>query len=707
MSPGCTSTLKLQMTTNEESAKKDAAPNHTITKSKMSLTSEILRRVKQLREEINNHNYLYYVLDQPIISDADYDALMHDLKEIEGKYPETVTPDSPTQRIGAPPSEKFAGVPHSVPMLSLDDAFSQEEVLEFDQRVKRFLQTDEELEYTVEPKMDGLAVELVYENGRFVLGSTRGNGYTGEDVTTNLRTIRSIPLRLINRYLSPPTRLEVRGEVFINKNAFVYLNKRRLGKGESPFANPRNAAAGSLRQLDPNITASRPLNIFCYGIGIAEGYSFGTQGEVLSSLRKWGLRVNPMLEELKGIHGAMRYHQRMDKKRKDLDYEIDGIVIKVNDLELQKRLGAKAKSPRWALAYKFEAGQAITRIIEIQLSVGRTGAITPIALMEPVKVGGVVVSRATLHNEDEIRRKDVRIGDWIIVRRAGDVIPEVVRPLPERRTGKELVFVMPETCPVCDSNLRRKPGEAAWRCPNPECFPRLVKQLTHFASKGAMDIDGLGPKVAEQLISAGLVRSIADLHFIKLSDLLSLDRFGEKSARNLLSAIEASKETTLARLFYALGLRHVGDVTAQLLADHFGSMKALMDASEEELKSVEGIGPEVASSIRSWSGDNHNLRLVRRLLDAGISFTDINEKKSLLLKDKTFVFTGRLPSLTREQAKNIVRDLGGQIASTVGRKTDYVVVGEGSGSKLQKAVELGIPILDEEEFLALKVPKVI
>jgi DNA ligase (NAD+) len=667
----------------------------------VSLLSEILKRVEQLREEINYHNYLYYVLDQPIISDSDYDALMRELKEIEGKYPETVTPDSPTQRIGAAPSEKFASVPHSVPMLSLDDAFSQKEVLDFDQRGKRLLQIDEELECTVEPKMDGLAVELVYENGRFVLGSTRGDGYTGEDVTTNLRTIRSIPLKLIDRHLSPPSRLEVRGEIFISKDAFEHLNERRIEDGEPPFANPRNAAAGSLRQLDPNITASRPLNIFCYGIGIVEGYSIETQWDVLSSLRKWGLKVNPMAEKLKGINEAIRYYLRINKKREELDYEIDGIVIKINNLGLQKRLGAKAKSPRWALAYKFEAAQAITKIIEIQLSVGRTGAVTPIALMEPVKVGGVVVSRATLHNEDEIRRKDVMIGDWIIVRRAGDVIPEVVRPLPERRTGEERVFVMPQTCPVCGSELRRKSGEVAWRCPNPKCFPRLVKQLIHFASKGAMDIDGLGPKVAEQLISAGLVRNIADLHSIKLSDLLSLDRFAEKSARNLLSAIESSKKTTLARFFYALGLRHVGDVTAQLLANHFGSMKALMDAGEEELKSVEGIGPEVASSIRSWFGDNHNLRLVRRLLDAGTKFTDLHEKRALPLKDKVFVFTGGLSSLTREQAKNIVRDLGGQIASTVGHKTDYVVVGEGPGSKLQKAVELRIQILSEEEFLAL------
>ena len=681
------------------------APNHSITKSKMSISSEILKRIEQLRDEINYHNHLYYVLDKPILTDADYDALMRELKELEGKYPETVIPDSPTQRVGATPSEKFAGVPHSVPMLSLDDAFSREEVLEFDARARKLLQTDEEIEYTVEPKMDGLAVELVYENGRFVLGSTRGDGYTGEDVTTNLRTIRSLPLRLMDRHLPPPSRLEVRAEVFINRDAFESFNEKRMENNESPFANPRNAAAGSLRQLDPNITANRPLDIFCYGIGTAQGFNVKTQWEVLSFLKKWGLRVNPMVERLKGIHRAIQYHKRIGDKRNELDYEIDGIVIKVNDLGLQGRLGAKAKSPRWALAYKYEAAQAITRIVDIQLSVGRTGAVTPVALMEPVNVGGVVVSRATLHNEDEIRRKDVRIGDRIIVRRAGDVIPEVVRPLLERRTGEEHAFVMPQTCPVCDTILVRKSGEAAWRCPNPECFPRLVKQLTHFASKGAMDIDGLGPKVAEQLISAGLVQGIADLYSIKLSDLLSLDRFGDKSAKNLLSAVEAGKETTLARFIYALGLRHVGDVMAQVLANHFGSMKALVDAGEEELKAIEGMGQETALSIRSWFGDIHNIDQIRRILDAGAKFADLDNTRTEIsaphLKDKTFVFTGGLATLNREQAKNMVRDLGGRIGSTVGRKTDYVVVGEGSGSKLQKAVELGISMLSEEEFLAL------
>ncbi len=667
----------------------------------MDIPPEILRRIERLREEINYHNYLYYVLDQPGISDADYDALMHELQGLESQYPEAITPDSPTQRVGAPPSERFVSVPHSVPMLSLDDAFSQDEVLDFDQRTKRLLQIDGDVEYVLEPKMDGLAVELLYEGGRLVLGSTRGDGYTGEDVTANLRTIRSIPLRLMERYISPPARLEVRGEVFINRDAFRQLNRKRIEEGAPAFANPRNAAAGSLRQLDPNVTASRPLNMFCYGIGKVEGYSFKTQWDVLTTLKKWGLNINPMVKKVRGIHGAIRYHQDIASRREGLDYEIDGIVIKVNDLGYQERLGSKARSPRWAIAYKFEAVQVITQISDIQLSVGRTGAVTPVALMEPVRVAGVVVSRATLHNEDEIIRKDIRVGDWVMIRRAGDVIPEVVRSLPERRTGKERVFVMPETCPVCGSRLVRRPGEAVWRCPNPECFPRLVRQLTHFASKGAMDIEGLGPKLAEHLISAGLVRDVADLYSIELSDLLSLERLAEKSARNFLSAIEASKETTLARFLYALGPRHVGEVTAQVLADHFGSIQAIIEADEERLLAVEGIGPEVASSIRSWFSDSQNIRLIRRLINAGIKFTDLKETKKLPLEGKGFVFTGGLSSLTRGQAKDLVRDLGGQIVSTVGHKTDYVIVGKNPGSKLEKAYKLGIPTLSEEEFLSL------
>ncbi len=668
----------------------------------MAVPKEILERIQKLREEINYHNYLYYVLDSPVISDEEYDALMHELLYLEERYPEAITPDSPTQRVGAPPSEKFASVPHTLPMLSLDDAFTAQEVLEFEQRVKRLLGTSEELEYTVEPKMDGLAVELVYEKGIFVLGSTRGDGYTGEEITANLRTVRSIPLRLIERELEPPERLEVRGEVYISKADFQALNEKRIKEGAPPFANPRNAAAGSLRQLDPNITAQRPLDIFCYGIGQVVGYSFKTQWEILQTLRKWGLRVNSLAKKVRGIRAAIEYHRDLEQRRPELEYEIDGVVIKVNEISFQERLGAKARSPRWAVAYKFEAAQAITRITDILLSVGRTGAVTPVAVMEPVRVGGVVVSRATLHNEDEIHRKDIRVGDWVIIRRAGDVIPEVVKALKERRTGKERPFRMPETCPICGTRLVKKEGEAVWRCPNPDCFPRLVKQLTHFASKGAMDIDGLGPKVAEQLITAGLVRDVADLYSLKLSDLTSLERFAEKSAQNLLDSIEQKKETTLPRFLYALGIRHVGEVTAQILAEHFGSIQALMKASQGDLEAVPGIGPEVAESIVKFFQDPKNQGLLQRLLDSGIRFKDqVLTEAPPDVAGKTFVFTGALSSMTRKEAKDLVKALGGRVASTVGKKVDYVVVGENPGSKYQKARELGITILDEGEFKRL------
>ena len=668
----------------------------------MTVPKEIQERIERLRKEINYHNYLYYVLDRPEISDEEYDALMNELRDLEERYPEAVVPDSPTQRVGASPSERFASVPHSVPMLSLDDAFTRQEVLEFDERVRRMLGVAGELEYTVEPKMDGLAVELVYENGVFVQGSTRGDGFTGEDVTANLRTIRSVPLRLMERGLRVPERLEARGEVFMRKADFEELNARRQNQGEAPFANPRNAAAGSLRQLDPGVTAQRPLDIYCYGTGLVVGHGFATQWEILQALRRWGLKVNPFIEKVKGIEAAIEYHARMEEMRPSLDYEIDGVVIKVNELALQERLGTKARSPRWAIAYKFEAAQAVTRVTDILLSVGRTGAVTPVAVMEPVKVGGVVVSRATLHNEDEIRRKDVRIGDYVIIRRAGDVIPEVVKVLKERRTGRERPFRMPERCPICGTRLVKREGEAVWRCPNPDCFPRLVKQLTHFAGKTAMDIDGLGHKVAEQLITAGLIRDVSDLYTLKLSDLTSLERFAEKSARNLLESIEAKKETTLSRFIFALGIRHVGEVTAQLLAEHFGSIDALMDATGDELLAVPGIGPEVAESITTYFRDGKNRALVRRLVDSGIRFKDLSRARAPAgISGKTFVFTGALSSMTRKEAKDLVKARGGRVATTVGKKVDYVIAGENPGSKYQRARELGITILDEEAFKRL------
>ncbi len=668
----------------------------------MTVPKEVLDRIQKLRDEINYHNYRYYVLDSPVISDEDYDALVHELKELEEKYPETITPDSPTQRIGAPPSEKFRTVPHHVPMLSLDDAFTPAEVEEFDQRIKRFLGTSEEIEYTLEPKMDGLAVELVYENGMFTLGSTRGDGFNGEDVTPNLRTIPAIPLRLLSRHEPIPELLEVRGEVYMEKTAFARLNEERSRQGLPLFANPRNAAAGSLRQLDPAVTARRPLQIFLYGAGRVSGHRFKTQWEMLQTFKKWGLRVNPLTKKDKGIKKAIRYHQKLTEMRPRLDYEIDGMVIKVNDLALQERLGAKAKSPRWAIAFKFEAAQGITRIKDIILSVGRTGAITPVAVMEPVKVGGVTVSRATLHNEDEIRRKDIRIGDWVIIRRAGDVIPEVVRPLEERRTGRERPFVMPEYCPVCGSRLVRKPGEAIYRCPNPDCFPRLAKRIAHFVSKAAMDIEGLGPRVVEQLITAGIIRDVPDLYSIKKSDLLSLEGFAEKSAENLLQAIENSKHTTLSRFLFALGIRHVGEVTAQLLSRRFKTLDRLMNARREDLEAIEGIGPEVAGSIVKWFSEEKNRNLIKRLLDAGIVIEGQDERPGQLpLQGKSFVFTGSLSSLKRKEAKELVKSLGGQVQSTVGKKTDFLVVGERPGSKLAKAEKLGVKTITEQEFLEM------
>ncbi len=672
---------------------------------KRKIPPEVIERVKKLREEIEYHNYRYYVLDSPVISDAEYDALMRELKELEEKYPELVTPDSPTQRVGFPPAKEFRQVPHAEPMLSLDDAFSEEEVYEFDRRVKRFLGLPEEekIEYTVEPKIDGLAVELVYENGVFTVGSTRGDGYVGEDVTNNLKTIKSIPLRLMRHEGLPiPKRLDARGEVYMEKEKFKKLNEERLARGEPPFANPRNAAAGSLRQLDPNITAKRPLDIFFYGVGKVEGYEFKTQWEVLTTLPKWGLKTNPHCRLVKGIEEAIKYHHEMEEKRESLPYEIDGIVIKVNDLSLWEKLGTKARSPRYALAYKFEPTQVTTQVLDIVLQVGRTGAVTPVAVLKPVRVGGVIVSRATLHNEDEIRRKDIRIGDWVLVQRAGDVIPEVVMVIKERRTGKEKPFEMPKTCPVCGSPLVKKPGEAVWRCPNKNCYAQLVRHLQHFASRNAMDIEGLGEKVAKALVDAGLVRDVGDLYYLKVEDLLQLPGFALKKAKKLYEAIQKSKKTTLARFLYALGIRHVGEVVAQILAEHFKSLDRLMNASVADLMAIPGIGPEVARSVVEFFRNPRNRETIEKLLKAGIEFVDVEEgEKEKPLKGLTFVFTGALKSMTRDEAKKRVQALGGRVASDVSRNVDYVVVGEKPGSKFQRAQRLGLKIINEDEFLKM------
>ena len=670
---------------------------------------EVIERVKKLREEIEYHNYRYYVLNSPVISDAEYDALMRELKELEEKYPELITPDSPTQRVGFKPAEAFKEVPHAEPMLSLDDAMNEQEVIDFDKRIKRFLNLPEnlEIEYTVEPKIDGLAVELVYENGVFVVGSTRGDGYVGEDVTNNLKTIPSIPLRI--KKFEPdapdiPPRIDVRGEVFMTKEEFERLNQERIAKGELPFANPRNAAAGSLRQLDPSITAKRKLDIFCYGIGKVEGITFKTQWEVLQTLKKWGFKINPLAKLVKGIKEAIEYHHKIEEMRESLPYDIDGVVIKVNDLSLWEKLGTKARSPRYAIAYKFQPTQATTQLIDVVFQVGRTGAITPVAILKPVQIGGVTVERATLHNEDFIKNLDVRIGDWVLVQRAGDVIPQIVMPIKEKRTGNEREIKFPTHCPICGTKLVKKPGEAIWRCPNTNCYASLIRKILHFASRNAMNIEGLGEKVARDLVDKGFVQNLADLFYLKTEDFMKLPGFAYKKAKNLYEAIQKAKKTTLARFLYALGIRHVGEAMAQLLAEKFKSLDKIMSASTADLMSIPGVGYEVAKSIVDFFRNEENRKMIQRMLDAGLTFEEEEvkpEEKKVDLSGKTFVFTGALKSMTRDQAKELVKRLGGRVTNSVSRNVDYVVVGENPGSKYQRAKALGIKMLSEEEFLKL------
>ena len=674
------------------------------------IPKEVIERVKKLREEIEYHNYRYYVLNSPVISDAEYDALMRELRELEAKYPELITPDSPTQRVGFKPAEGFKEVPHAEPMLSLDDATNEKEVLDFDKRVKKFLGLPEEvdIEYTVEPKIDGVAIEIVYENGILTTGSTRGDGYVGEDVTNNIKTIKSIPLRLKKFSESAPDipkRIDVRGEVYMTKEEFKKINEERVRKGEMPFANPRNAASGSLRQLDPSITAKRKLDVFFYGVGKIEGYEFKTQWEVLQTLPKWGLKTNPLVKLVKNIKEAIQYHHELEKKREELEYEVDGVVIKVNRLDYWKKLGTKARSPRYALAYKFKPTQATTQILDITVQVGRTGAITPVAILKPVQIGGVTVERATLHNEDFIKNLDIKIGDWVLVQRAGDVIPEIVMPIKEKRTGKEKEFKFPTHCPICGSKLIKKPEEAIWRCPNPNCYAQLVRKIIHFASRNAMNIEGLGEKVARDLVDKGLVQNVADIYYLRIPDLLKLPGFAYKKAKNLYDAIQKSKKTTLGRFLYALGIRHVGEAMAHYLAEKFGSLEKLSKASIQDLMSLPNVGYEVAKSIVEFFKNEENQKLIQRLLSAGIQFEDVKEtpkeEKPQILKGLTFAFTGTLKSMTREQAKKKVLELGGRVSDSVSKKIDYLVVGENPGSKLKKAQNLGIKCISEEEFLNL------
>jgi len=661
------------------------------------MATEVLKkRIERLREEIELHNHRYYVLDQPEISDAEYDRLMRELEKLENQVPELRTPNSPTQRVGAPPLETFEIVRHTLPMLSLANAFDESEARDFDKRVKKFLGISSDVPYVTEPKLDGLAVELVYEYGHFIVGSTRGDGVNGENITQNLRTIKTIPLRLIRKGVPVPERLEVRGEVIIQINRLRALNRKREEIEEPAFANPRNAAAGSVRQLDSKITAARPLEIYCYGLGEVRGYTFKTQWDILQTLPRWGLRTNPYVRRCRNIDEVLAYHQEMNEKRETLPYEIDGIVIKVDEIELQVRLGEISRSPRWALAFKFQPKQETTRILDIVAQVGRTGALTPVAVMQPVNVGGVEVSRATLHNQDEIDKKDVRIGDTVIIQRAGDVIPEVVEVITSKRTGTEKKFRMPSTCPVCGSEVIRE--EAIHRCIGLDCPAQLKGRIRHFASKRAMDIDGLGVKLIDQLVDKGLVNDVADLYDITKDQLIALDRMAEKSAQNIIDAIEASKEKPLSKFLYALGIRHVGEHISDILAQNFSRLDDFPKLSEDELKNVEDVGPEVAASVVRFFKDKKNRESLERLKKAGVKVIEPRVRERGKLADKVFVFTGTLPSYGREEARSRVERLGAKTASGVSKKVDYVVAGEDPGSKLDKAKELGVKILTEEEF---------
>lgn len=657
--------------------------------------AEPWERVSDLRALIEHHNYRYYVLDDPEVSDAEYDRLMKELTALETEYPELASAESPTQRVGGTPSEGFETVTHPVHLLSLANAYSAEELREFDARVKRFLEI-EQVAYVAELKIDGLTVALTYRNGLFQLAATRGDGVQGENITANIRTIRSIPPRL----KGGPAELSVRGEVFINKDDFEKLNHQREEMGEPLFANPRNAAAGSLRQLDSKMTAQRPLDGFFYDLLTASGDIPKTQFEVLETLSEWGFRVNPNPRFCKNIEEVIAYCEEWGGRRGDLPYEIDGIVIKVDDLSLQATLGSTAKAPRSKVAFKFPAEEVITRILEIRVNVGRTGAVTPLAVLDPVRVAGSTVSRATLHNEDNIRVKDIRIGDMIILRKAGDVIPEVVRVLPERRTGEEIEFVMPTVCPECGADVYREADEAVARCLGSACPAQLREGIIHFASRDAMDIEGLGPSNVNLLVEAGLIRDTADLYTVRFDDLMALARFAKKSAENLIAAIAKSRENPLHRLLFALGIRHVGEGSARALAKTFQTMDALMASDREQLLTVPEIGGIIADSLTHYFGEEQNRALIEKLRAAGVNFkAEESNTTQGFFTGKTVVLTGGLSSMTRGEAEEAIRKQGGNSSSSVSKKTDYVVAGEDAGSKYQKALDLKVPVLTEEEFL--------
>ncbi|MHB8623026.1 MAG: NAD-dependent DNA ligase LigA [Sulfuricaulis sp.] len=659
------------------------------------------KRAEELRKELSFHNYRYYVLDSPIISDSQYDKLLRELQEIESRYPELTTVDSPTQRVGAKPLSAFGEVHHEIPMTSMDNAFSDEEVAGWDQRVRKGLEAVGVVTYTVEPKFDGTSISLRYENGLLVRVGTRGDGTTGEDVTANVRTIKTVPLHLQGK--GWPKVIEVRGEVVIPKQDFERLNAEQLKQGSKIFANPRNAAAGSLRQLDSRITASRPLSFFPWGIGLTSEPIAQSYSEVGKHLKDWGFRVTEYLHVVQGVDECLRYYQKMLAKREELPFEIDGLVYKVDDLAARERLGYTARAPRWAVAHKLPAQEETTVVKDILASVGRTGVITPVAVLKPVQVSGVTVTHATLHNQDEVERKDVRIGDTVIVRRAGDVIPEVVGVIREKRPRRTYRWQMPTKCPVCGSQVIREAEEAAHRCMGGlVCAAQRMGAILHFASRRAMDIQKLGDKLVAQLVAKGIVKTVADIYMLKHEELAALDRMAVKSARNVIDEIEQSKDTTLARFLHALGIPQVGEATAQLLAEHFGDIQPLMDANRETLEQIHGIGPAMADDIYEFFTEKHNRKVIEDLCKAGIHWPKpVRMKNDSPLSGKTFVLTGGLGAMSRDEARRKLQALGAKVTESVSKKTDYVVVGEDPGSKAEKAQKLGIVTLDEKGFLKL------
>ncbi|MDY6822610.1 MAG: NAD-dependent DNA ligase LigA [Thermodesulfobacteriota bacterium] len=666
-------------------------------------------RIFELRRELHRHNYRYYIKDDPEISDAEYDRLLNELSDLEARHPDFASPDSPTARVGAPPTEGgLETVSREIPMLSINNAFSEGDMMEFDNRVKRFLKTDAPVTYIAEPKFDGIAVELVYENGGLTLGATRGDGVTGEVVTHNVKTIRTVPLRLqqIEKGIAPPAYIAVRGEIIMPHKGFEQLNAQRLQNGEPLFANARNAAAGAIRQLDPAVTASRPLEMFAYGIGrFSDSDRVDTQHEILQMLEQFGFKVNSFVRHGLGIADVIDFYNTLAEKRESLPYDIDGMVVKVDRLDFQQELGATARSPRWAIAYKFAAVQETTTIDTIEVQVGRTGTLTPVAHLAPVNISGVMVSRATLHNEDEITRKDVRIGDTVLVQRAGDVIPEVVKVIESRRTGDEIPFQMPSACPVCGSGVGRIEGEKATRCMNAACPAQVKERLKHFAAKGAFDIDGLGDKLMEQFLEKGLVKSYADIFTLRREDLENQERMGPKSAGNLLAAIENSKAISFGAFLYALGIRHVGKHMARVIADAFPDIDRLAEADKETLSRIEGIGPVAAASIQQFFDNPENREIINALMENGVTISypgrTENTGDVLPLEGKTFVLTGTLEHFTRSGAKEYIEAAGGRVTGSVSAKTDYLVAGKNPGSKLDKARSLGVSILDESAFTDL------